>query len=175
VTTFTGWSTSRRRYHAGRCGRASRTDRLRRLAAFDHEPSRNAGPRPPSSRRKSAPKSSRPSQQPSPRGLSILTSLFLPSTAGGGYFRMNTKGLPLTGNSEDFSGRSSLCVVSSAAVYGVLKRGATCCDGVGLRNSDDRHLVLPSRDGRQSGRRSAHRANLGLEADGGWQTSPWAL
>jgi len=54
--------------------------------------------------------------------LSILTSLFLPSTLVVGIFGMNTQGLPLTGNSEGFLWAILLCVVSSAAVYGVLKR-----------------------------------------------------
>jgi zinc transporter len=54
--------------------------------------------------------------------LSILTSLFLPPTLVVGIFGMNTQGLPLTGNSEGFLWAILLCVVSSAAVYGVLKR-----------------------------------------------------
>jgi zinc transporter len=54
--------------------------------------------------------------------LSILTSLFLPPTLVVGIFGMNTPGLPLTESNEGFLWAILLCVVSSAAVYGVLKR-----------------------------------------------------
>jgi zinc transporter len=54
--------------------------------------------------------------------LSILTSLFLPPTLVVGIFGMNTGGLPFVDNSEGFLWAILLCVVSSAAVYGILKR-----------------------------------------------------
>ena len=54
--------------------------------------------------------------------LSILTSLFLPSTLVVGIFGMNTKGLPLTDIDDGFLWAILLCLVSSAAVYAVLKR-----------------------------------------------------
>jgi zinc transporter len=54
--------------------------------------------------------------------LSILTSLFLPPTLVVGIFGMNVGGLPLVQNSDGIFWAVLLCLVSSAAVYGVLKR-----------------------------------------------------
>src|SRR5262245_2023952 len=54
--------------------------------------------------------------------LSILTSLFLPPTLVVGIFGMNAGGLPLTANNNGFLWAMLLCLVSSAAVYAILKR-----------------------------------------------------
>jgi zinc transporter len=54
--------------------------------------------------------------------LSILTSLFLPPTLMVGIFGMNVQGLPLTDDPEGFLWVMLLCLLSSAAVYAVLKR-----------------------------------------------------
>jgi zinc transporter len=54
--------------------------------------------------------------------LSILTALFLPPTLVVGVFGMNTKGLPLTDDASGFAIAMTICVASSAIVYGVLRR-----------------------------------------------------
>ena len=54
--------------------------------------------------------------------LSILTSLFLPPTLVVGIFGMNVGGVPLTQSSDGMIWAILICLTSSAAVYGVLKR-----------------------------------------------------
>ena len=54
--------------------------------------------------------------------LSILTSLFLPPTLVVGIFGMNVGGVPLTQSSDGMLWAILICLASSAAVYGVLKR-----------------------------------------------------
>jgi zinc transporter len=54
--------------------------------------------------------------------LSILSALFLPPTLVVGVFGMNTKGLPLTDSPDGFLLAMVLCAMSSAMVYGILRR-----------------------------------------------------
>jgi zinc transporter len=54
--------------------------------------------------------------------LSILTALFLPPTLVVGVFGMNTKGLPLTEDSNGFLIALAICIAASASVYGLLRR-----------------------------------------------------
>lgn len=54
--------------------------------------------------------------------LSILTTLLLPPTLIAGIFGMNTKGLPFTDNDTGFLWAMALVVVSSIAVYAIMRR-----------------------------------------------------
>jgi zinc transporter len=54
--------------------------------------------------------------------LSILTTLLLPPTLIAGIFGMNTKGLPFTDDETGFLWAMALVVVSSIAVYAVMRR-----------------------------------------------------
>jgi zinc transporter len=54
--------------------------------------------------------------------LSILTTLLLPPTLIAGVFGMNTKGLPFSDDENGFVWAMTLVVVSSVAVYAVMRR-----------------------------------------------------
>jgi zinc transporter len=54
--------------------------------------------------------------------LSILTTLLLPPTLIAGIFGMNTKGLPFADDESGFLWAMVLIVVSSIAVYAVMRR-----------------------------------------------------